>query len=393
VRRCTLQALALAALLLAACTIAHAAPRIALVTMQPGDVYWSRFGHNAILVQEDGRSTFYNYGYFDFDEPGFLLLFLQGKMQYRLAALPAEHDLASYAAEGRGVRLQWLRVEPHRAEELARFLAWNALPENARYRYDYFTENCSTKVRDALDRALDGALRRQLQGRSRGITYRWESLRLAAAEPWLFAGIHAGLGPWTDRPLSRWQEGFVPMRLAEAVEEIRTADGAPLVQATQEVLPHRLAPTREDRPDVAWLFAGVGSGIAVLLLFGLRSQRRAVRAGATVLAAATWLLAAAGGALLAGLWAFTDHQAAWRNENLLLFNPLALALLAALPALWRGTPAPAWLRRTAMAVLVGALLAVFLKFLPWRIQDNLDWIVLWLPIHAALAWAMGRARD
>src|SRR5690606_21863494 len=125
-------AFALVALLL--CTAAHAAPRIGLVTMQPGEVYWSRFGHNAILVQQPSatggapRSTLYNYGYFDFAEPGFLLRFLQGKMQYQLAALPAAEDLASYRAEGRGAILQWLAFDADEAGALARFLEWNARP-------------------------------------------------------------------------------------------------------------------------------------------------------------------------------------------------------------------------------------------------------------------------
>ena len=41
---------------------------------------------------------------------------------------------------------------------LAAALAQNARPENARYRYDYFTANCATQVRDALDTAMGGAL-------------------------------------------------------------------------------------------------------------------------------------------------------------------------------------------------------------------------------------------
>jgi len=62
---------------------AHATPRIGLVTMEPGETYWERFGHNAILVAPDDGSepTLYNYGYFDFDEPNFLLRFAAGDMR------------------------------------------------------------------------------------------------------------------------------------------------------------------------------------------------------------------------------------------------------------------------------------------------------------------------
>ena len=394
--------------LLAMCaSAASAAPRIGLVTMQPGEAYWSRFGHNAILVQPAGEpGTLYNYGYFDFEEEGFLWRFLQGKMQYLLAALPVEADLAAYRDEGRGVTLQWLALDEAQARELAAFLQWNALPQNARYRYDYFTDNCSTKVRDALDRALGGALRRQLQGRSRGLTYRWDSLRLAAAEPWLLLGIHAGLGPWTDRPLSRWEEGFVPMRLADSLREVRLADGSPLVRSEHVLLPHRLEPVADERPRTRLPFALVGVLLAGWLAWGLRPARDSIDADArpatapaparrrlsVPVLALLWLLAASGGWLLAFLWTFTDHQAAWRNENLLLFSPLALPLLAILPRLWRGLAVPRWAQRLAQLVFVLSLAAVFLKFLPWRLQDNVDWILFWVPVHAVVAWRLSGQR-
>ncbi|MCB1566249.1 MAG: hypothetical protein KDI78_11620, partial [Xanthomonadales bacterium] len=74
----------------------------------------------------------------------------------------------------------------------------------------------------------------------------------------------------------------------------------------------------------------------------------------------------------------------------LLFNPLCLGLLVALPALWRGRPTSRWLNRLALIVALCAGLAMFLKFLPFRIQSNGDWIGFWLPIHAVVTWRMAR---
>lgn len=367
---------------------AAAAPRIGLVTMEPGEEYWSRFGHNAILVDEgDGREpTLYNYGYFDFDEPGFLLRFLQGDMRYRLVALPYSQDLAYYAQEGRGVTLQWLAIEAQAARGLADFLAWNALPENAVYRYDYFSANCSTKVRDALDDALGGLLQAQLVGRSRGLTYRMESLRLGMPLPWMGLGMHLGLGAYADRPLSRWEESFVPMRLREAVREVRLPDGRPLVIDEQTLLAHRLAPARDEPPQWRARYALLGLALAIGLLWLGRRSPRAL-AG---LAAGLWALCGVTGLGLLALWLLTDHVAAWSNENLLLFNPLCLALLPGALALWRGREPTPGFRRLLLLVLLGAGLALFLRFLPFRVQDNGDWIVLLLPIHAALAWTLRR---
>jgi hypothetical protein len=369
---------------------ASEAPRIGLVTMEPGQEYWSRYGHNAILVDDGIRRTLYNYGYFDFSQPRFLTRFLRGRMLYRLLALPMEEDLANYAAEGRGAVLQWLALEPGAARGLADHLAWNARPENADYRYDYFTANCSTKVRDALDGAFGGALRRELSGRSHGYTFRDEARRLAATLPWLYLGTHLGLGPYTDRPVSLWEESFVPMRLRDALAQTRIG-GRPVVARQVPLLPHRLVSPPDAPPQWRWRFATAGLATAALL--GWTTRRRAPRASrlaGAILAGLLWLVCGLAGAGLLALWGLTDHVAAWGNENALLFDPLCLGLLAALPALARGGEAPRALRVLALAVLGAAGVALFLKFLPFRLQANGDWIVLLLPVHAALAWRLAR---
>jgi hypothetical protein len=367
-------------------------PRIGLVTMSPGIEYWARFGHNALLVDDGRERILYNYGYFDFAQPGFLTRFLRGRMLYQLVALPIEVDLRGYAADGRGATLQWLDLAPAQARELAAFLRWNALPENADYRYDYFVDNCSTRVRDALDRALGGALQRELSGRSHGYTFRDEARRLAATLPWMYLGIDLGLGPFTDKPLSLWQESFIPSRLHDAVAEVRL-EGRALVSAEVELLPQRLPLPPDAPPDwrLHFLFAGIAIGIA--LAFALRpAAARATRRIATACVAMLWLLCGVAGLGLLALWAFTDHAAAWGNENALLFNPLCLALLAGVASLWRGHAASRAVSRIALAVALCAGLAWFLKFLPFRIQANADWIALMLPIHALLAWRLNSTR-
>lgn len=389
-RRPATLALVAVVLWLALAAAAVAAPRIGVVTMEPGEPYWARFGHNAILVDAgDGREpTLYNYGFFDFDEPGFLLNFLKGRMHYRLVALPMSRDLAYYREEGRGVTLQWLDVAPDAAERLARFLAWNALPENAVYEYDYFIDNCSTRVRDALDTALDGALSRQLSGRSQGLTYRMESLRLGGGLPWMGLGMHLGLSDYADRPMSRWDEAFVPMRLRDSLREVRTAAGTPLVLAEEALLPHRLATPPAEPPRWWPRFAFAGLVLAVGVL-ALAPHRPRTLAG---LAFGFWLLCGLAGLGLAALWGLTEHRSAWGNENLLLVSPLCLLLLPGALARARGRPAGRMFLPTLRLVAAVAGLAVFVSFLPFRPQDNLDWIVFLVPLHFALLKAFGTPR-
>ena len=93
-----------------------------------------------------GEATSYNYGMFDFGEDDFLLNFARGRMTYQAVAARADEDIAWYVGDGRSVTEQDLRLTPAQARELKRFLDWNVQPENARYRYDYYTANCSTRA-------------------------------------------------------------------------------------------------------------------------------------------------------------------------------------------------------------------------------------------------------
>ena len=366
-----------------------AAPRIGVMTMQPGEIFWERFGHDAIVVDDPahGGPVSYNFGFFDPSEPDFIPRFIRGRMRYQLVALPLREDLAYYRDVGRGVSVQWLRLTPAQATGLAGALAVNALPQNARYGYDYFTDNCATRVRDAVDQALDGHLRRELSARSRGNTYRGEAVRLASPAPWMWLGFDVGLGPFADVPLSVWQEGFVPMRLADGLREATATDGGPLVQSEQMLLPHRIAPEPAEfaRPWWPWLLCGVAAGVA-LLWIGRSAPR-----GLAALALAFWAACSALGLLLLFIWFGTAHRAGWANQNLLLFNPLCLLLVGGAWRGLRGRDGGAWFQRVLPIIAACAAFAWVMRWLPpFPDQDNSHWIALMLPIHVALWQALRR---
>ena len=388
VLRHPLAALALLLALLASCLPALAAPRIGVATMQPGEIFFERFGHNAIVVDDPalGEPVSYNFGFFDLEEPDFNKRFLLGDMHYMLAALPLSQDLAYYRDVGRGVSIQWLDLDPAQARALADRLAVNARPENARYRYDYFTDNCSTRVRDALDAVLGGELQRQLSGRSRGNTYRGDAVRLASPAPWMWLGFDVGLGPAADKPNSLWQDAFVPMRLADALAGLQRPDGRPLVLATEQVLPHVLPTEPAERPRQwwPWLIAGLALAIAAIAL----ARRKPAVVAAAVLP--LWLLCGVLGGVMLFLWGFTEHRFAWGNYNLLLFSPLCLLLLPGGWRIARGRDSGALFRAIAWLVALSAVIGLFLHWLPVLPQRNLPWISLLLPLHVALAWALAR---
>ena len=372
-------------------------PEVDLLTVGPGDIFFERFGHNAIVVRDpdSGAAVAYNYGIFDFEQEDFLFNFARGRMRYRIAVDALDDDLAMYRGEGRSIIEQRLDLSPAQARALVDFLEWNVQPENAFYRYDYFVANCSTRVRDALDRALGGALHAQSEGRSRGYTYRLDSLRLMAPQPLLMLGIDLGLGPYADQRIDFWQESFVPETLRSLAAQVAgSGDGTstkPLVAATRVLAAGSVEEPPAAPPDLRWPFLLLGIALGLLVTWLARNHRAGARIPLALFAGAFELFCGLGGLLLLFLWLCTNHRAAWRNENLLLLDPLCLALVPAAFGAARANPrvrrATIWI---AWLVVAGAAFALFSKILPWFVQANLHWIVLLLPIHLALALTISR---
>ena len=302
---------------------------ISLVTMGPGDVVYERFGHNAIWVHDSlrHRDTQYNYGLFDFRQKNFILRFIQGRMLYAMGGLDAAASMADYAGHNRSIWVQELNLTPAQRADLRDFLAWNAQPANRQYRYDYYRDNCSTRVRDALDRVLGGRIRAATDTAPAGTTFRFHTARLTTNNPLMFTGLMLGLGEPVDRPISKYEEMFLPLAFREHIRSIRVPgpDGSevPLVRSEQTVY----LSTAEAPPAAppAWLPAYLALGFVLggALWFG--AARAAESGAARALLAGVgglWgLCSGVAGLLLAGLWLFTDHAAAWHNENLFQYSP------------------------------------------------------------------------
>lgn len=381
--------------------------RVDLYTYGPGTIYWERFGHDALVITDttSGESYAFNYGMFDFEQKDFYLNFARGIMVYRAAAWPTDDDIREYSGEGRSITDQHLNLTPAQRAGLRDFLVWNVQPQNARYRYRYFADNCTTRVRDALDGALGGALRRQLAGPApQGETYRSETDRLMSGQPWLMYLLDLGLGPYADQPLTRWNGAFIPMRLMDELRDVRASDGTPLVKSKTLLSPQRLPSPPARAPDLRWplLVAGLVLGSAFVASAWLRDRYDIERWWFAMVGSVYALLAGIAGTLMLLLWFATAHRAAWANENLWLFNPLAWLLV---PSLWRVRTPGAHTSRFALAIAgLSALLAVFAlasKLMPAFPQHNLPWILFALPAWLGLlagVWQMrvkppGKASD
>jgi len=365
---------------------------IALITYGPGETYWERFGHDALQVRDtvSGESVNFNYGEFDFDQENFFLNFARGRMNYMMGAALSDIDESYYIETGRSITRQRLALTTAQAGALRDFLLWNLRPENSHYGYDYYVDNCATRVRDALDQALGGTLKAQLAARPGGMTYRQQTLRLMSNQPALMLVLDLGLGPYADHPLTLWQESFIPMVLQSAVENVRVDDGKggwqPLVSDSRIVSANRLDAPPARAPDLRWPLALAGLCIATLMLLA----RRFWPTGFTLLGMLYALAAGFVGLVLLVLWTLTTHHSAWANANLLLFNPLAWLLL---PALWRarhGMIPSRFIDGVIAVQMLAAVVAVLLHLLPGVVQQNQPWLLFALPIWLVLAWRLRR---
>jgi len=376
---------------------ADAEPSVYLITVGPGERVWERFGHNALWISEQGRGVglAYNWGMFSFDQPGFLPRLVRGRMLYWMASFQAERMIAAYRADDRSVWVQELALTPEQTLELQEALRINAFPENAYYRYDYYRDNCSTRVRDALDRVLGGRLRARLTGVPTGSTYRWHTRRLLQGMPLMYTGSQLVLSQRADRPIDRWEEAFLPVQLMEGVREVGVPDGAggevPLVRSERQLYRAAHVPEPQSVPSYLPRYLAIGSALA-LLLFGLARVASAgagwARAAVALLAGSWSLVAGAAGTVLAGAWLFTDHVFWYPNENLLQMSPLSLALaLSVAPLVLRSRPLrPAVI--LALAIAGVSLAGFLLQPLPWLDQRNGEILALTLPANLGVAGAL-----
>ena len=372
---------------------------ISLMTYGPGDIYWERFGHDALEVRDtvSGQAIAFNYGVFDFDQDGFILNFARGIMAYRMDAEPTASDVSFYSGEGRYVRKQRLALNDEQKDRLRRFLVWNVQPQNAGYNYDYYLDNCTTRVRNALDDALDGALGAQLRSKPGGMTYREQTARLMSNQPWLMLGMDLGLGPFADQPMNAWKEAFLPMVLEDEIRSVRIGSGSDeraLVAAEDTLAPSRLDAPPGEAPDLRWPLLIAGLVLAAPLSLPVFSRTRIARGIFVAFGTLFTVFAGLAGLLMIGLWALTLHRSAWGNFNLLAYQPLAFLLL---PGIWKlrraGRPMGHLAPRVAGLSFAACIIALLLHLWPGFPQRNMPWLLFALPCWTALFATFCRRHD
>lgn len=216
--------------------------RVSLLTCDPGEEIYSSFGHSAIRVQdlETGRDRVYNYGTFDFGAPNFVLNFAGGRLDYFLSVSTFERFYAEYNYFQRSMREQELDLTQEQKIELLEFLEINYLPENRNYRYDFFFDNCATRIRDVMEKVLgDQLVWHDEEQEPVEKTFRDLIDEKVFYMTWSDLGIDLALGSRLDRDASPREEQFLPEYMEQAFSRaVIQGDGPsrPLVKSERVIL-------------------------------------------------------------------------------------------------------------------------------------------------------------
>jgi hypothetical protein len=376
------------------------ATELSVVTFGRGDHVNEYFGHNAFVLAGPNlpRPVVVNYGMFSFS-PGMIQQFLRGRLSFWVGTTDLELTVDAYRASARDVRVRDLNLEPAVVARVLEQLEHDLRPQNRVYLYDHYFDNCSTRLRDVLDRALGGQLR-HAWSRPGKFTLREETLRYTQHDPVVAWSMMFGLNDRVDHRLSEWGEAFLPDELERLLDTTSYVDShgarVPLVKHRRLLFDAGREPVPAE-PTRGWpvlLLVGMLIGVCASALGSrmLHGGQSLHRIGYAAVTALVGIGAGVYGTLLVTLWAFSDHLVAHHNENLLLANPLSL--LAGLGSLMliapsgRGAQLMCWSWR----ILAGSsLLLLFAQLCFASFDQDIRWsAALLAPINIGFAFASER---
>ena len=292
---------------------------VSVLTASPGEDLYAAFGHTAIRVNDPARRAdwVFNYGTFVVDE-GFYVRFVRGRMDYQLGVQPFGRFQNLYLRQGRALHEQDLHLAPEDVRALVDYLEWNALPENEVYAYDFFRDNCATKVIAVLEEVFGD--RFDAKCVPTDSTY-LEALRpFTAGHPWSAFGMELILGAEASTAMPACGHAFLPDVLSHQLG-LMTLDGQPLAFPVEVVFPNEgpwhqacleAMPDATPRP----VHVGLGALDGTQRRVGPAQNRVAYSGSGACLSAVTAVTSAAMALLFVLMQLVTDHNDTWWNADL-----------------------------------------------------------------------------
>ena len=290
--------------------------RISLLTCGPGEELYSTFGHSAVRVTDSlsNEDIVYNYGTFSFDEPGFYMKFIRGKLLYYLSTQDFSSFKQDYEQEKRSMVEQVLNLSCNEKQKMAKLLLQNLMGANKFYKYDFFFDNCTTRLRDLLEKSADSSVH-YASILQRPITFRqhiFEYMDLNNFE-WTKLGMDLLLGAKTDAVMSNREAMFLPDYLLKGFDSATTA-GKPVVTSKNILID--IAGVKEQKNFFATpLFIFTLLFIVIVLLSF--SKNNSIRKLLYGFDGFVFFMAGFSGIVILFMWFGTDHIVCQNNYNLL----------------------------------------------------------------------------
>ena len=305
---------------------------VSLLTADPGTELYSSFGHSAIRLREigpDGRDLVFNFGTFDFDTPNFYGKFATGKLNYMLSVVPYDRFIIEYDYYKRGLREQVLDLNQEQKDFLLQHLDAQYAPERRFYKYDFFYNNCATKIRDAFDIAMGEQLVWS-DSVAEEKTFRNLIDEFVLPLPWADFGIDLALGAVIDRPATELEKQFLPTYMEQAFANATILENGvsrPLVKQSRVLLEYPKEEAQQSLLNPTVIFWFLVVLFAALTLYGFKKGK--LLKGLDIAFFGTLGIL---GVVVAFLWFFTDHSATLWNWNILWAFPGHLVLVWGLVA-------------------------------------------------------------
>jgi len=299
---------------------------ISLLTINPGEELYTAFGHSAIRVKDydKGIDRVYNYGTVDFNVPNYYVKFVRGYLNYRLDDENMQDFMLRNQYENRSVYEQVLDLTAEEKDKVFSFLEYNRLPENKYYLYDFFFDNCATRIRDVFQNELKGNIRFD-ESKYEGKTFREMLKPNLERSPWGRFGINLVLGAIADRKSTLNESMFLPdyMKVAFDNSIINKENQNKSIIKSANVL-FEQAP--EDKSILIFTRPGFifWSVLIVVLLFTFLEFQRKVRY--KLIDFLVFLFIGTIGMILFLMWFATSHTAVVKNWNLIWAIPTHLFL-------------------------------------------------------------------
>jgi hypothetical protein len=213
--------------------------RISLLTCTPGTELYSTFGHSAFRVIDTNNNTdlVFNYGTFDYYDPKFYTKFVKGKLLYFVDTSSIDTFMYEYEYFKRGVTEQVINLNCEEKQKLVVALFENVKEENKYYRYDFNYDNCTTRLRDMLEKAAGKQLEAKNILPKPGTTFR-NLIHVyldRGGQQWSKLGIDMLLGIPMDKKVTNREAMFLPDYLLMAFDSSKL-NGQPVVSEKKILL-------------------------------------------------------------------------------------------------------------------------------------------------------------